>query len=152
MRAAEFEIFRQRRINEHAAAQVDAGSWEPGDALQLAAQGIERWLPDGLNTNAARLFVGERPGGTVVGFVWVALEQEADGVAWLNSIEVLPEHRGRGYGQALLSAVEQELQTCGIDQLELSVFESNEFGCRLFETSGFETVSVRMRKRLGPAR
>ena len=87
-----------------------------------------------MDTGAVLLSAGERPDRTVVGFVWAALEHEATGVAWLNSIEVLPEHRGRGYGRALPPVVERELQSRGIDELELSVLESNEFGRQLLET------------------
>ena len=152
MRAAEFEVYRRRRIDEYAAAQVKAGNWKPEEAQELAAQASQRSLPTSLKTGAALFFVGERTDGTVVGFVWLALEHEEPGGAWLNSIEVLPEHRGRGYGRAMLAAAEQELRRRGIAQVGLSVFGSNEAGRQLYETSGYETVAIRMRKVLGPAR
>lgn len=148
IREAEFDAYRRRRVSEYAAAQVEAGTWQPEEAQELAAQASERLLPDGVKTEAALLLAAEQTDGTVIGFAWVALEHQATGRAWLNSVEILPEHRGRGFGRALLAAVERELRASGIKQLDLSVLGSNPVGRRLYDTSGYTTVALHMRKTL----
>ena len=66
MRSAEFESYRRHRIGEYAAVQVEAGNWTPEESRELAAQGAERLLPEGVTTRTALLLAAERTDGTVV--------------------------------------------------------------------------------------
>jgi hypothetical protein len=43
-------------------------------------------------------------------------------VAWIFDIDVAPEHRGRGYGRALLQAAEREVEQRGVKSIGLNVF------------------------------
>jgi ribosomal protein S18 acetylase RimI-like enzyme len=63
-------------------------------------------------------------------------------------VEVLDEHRGRGYGRPLLGCVEDALRHRGIEQIELSVLASNEAGRGLFQAAGYDARAIHMRKRL----
>jgi len=47
IREAEFDVYRRHRVGESAAAQVEAGNWQPEKAQDLPAQASGRLLPDG---------------------------------------------------------------------------------------------------------
>jgi ribosomal protein S18 acetylase RimI-like enzyme len=148
MSAEEFESFRERAIRDYAAENVRAGNWSPDQAEALAAKQTDELLPDGVETDGVLLLMAETSPTDVVGLVWVALEGEGRGEAWIYDIEIVPEHRGRGYGRALLRAAEQEVHTRGCRSIGLNVFGRNTIARQLYESSGYEVTSVHMRKRL----
>jgi ribosomal protein S18 acetylase RimI-like enzyme len=147
---AEFGAFRERAIKEYAAEHVRAGSWSESLAEELATKDTDRLLPDGVDTPGMLLLAAESAAADLVGFAWVALEHERTGGAYLYDIEIVPEQRGRGYGRALLGAVEREVEKRGCDSIALNVFAGNRVARQLYESSGYEITSLRMRKTLAP--
>jgi ribosomal protein S18 acetylase RimI-like enzyme len=57
--------------------------------------------------------------------------------AYIQTIEVLPENRGRGTGGQLLACVESSAQEAGAEAIWLHVDESNASAIRLYEAHGF---------------
>lgn len=82
-------------------------------------------------------------GGAVVGAAWARLMRgygfAGDGSPEL-AVSVLPGHRGRGLGSALLSALIERYRGLGYSALSLSVQRSNP-AARLYERLGFREVS-----------
>ena len=150
MTAPEFATLRSRLIREYAAEHVAAGNWTAGEAEARASHDTDVLLPQGVDTPGALLLVAETPGHDVVGHLWIALERHVGrgGGAWIYDIEVVPEYRGHGYGRALLTAAEEVVASRGVDVLGLNVFGTNEVARNLYESSGFETTAMQMRKRL----
>jgi ribosomal protein S18 acetylase RimI-like enzyme len=95
------------------------------------------------------LLVASSSGGESVGLVWVALDRPRAGEAWIYDIQVNPEHRGKGYGHALLEAAEQEAARHGSQAIGLNVFGTNAVARRLYESSGYQVTAMNMRKELG---
>jgi ribosomal protein S18 acetylase RimI-like enzyme len=58
--------------------------------------------------------------------------------------------RGKGYGRALLRAAEEQAAQQGIDTIGLNVFGSNAVARELYQSSGYETASLHLRKQLRP--
>ncbi len=83
-----------------------------------------------------------------LGLVWIALDRPRAGHAWIYDIEINSEHRGKGYGRALLQATEQESVRHGAKSLSLNVFGTNTVARGLYETSGYEIAAAIMRKDL----
>jgi ribosomal protein S18 acetylase RimI-like enzyme len=152
MTAAEFAAFRERAIREYAEEHVRAGDWSPDQAEELAAKETDGLLPRGHETPGMLLLVAETPSGNVIGIVWVALEREGKEGAWIYDIEIVPDQRGRGYGRALLRAAEREVEERGGRSIGLNVFGGNAVARHLYESSGYETTSLQMRKSLDGAR
>ena len=73
------------------------------------------------------LLVAETPDGDYLGLVWLAIERQPGrgGGAWIYDIEISPEHRGKGFGRALLAAGEREAAHHGADSIGLNVFGGN---------------------------
>ena len=151
MTQTEFEAFRARAIIEYAADNVRAGNWTAEEAQARSAEQTDALLPQGLDTTGVLLLSGETRDGALVGHVWVALDRPPGSGcgAWLYNIWVAPEERGKGYGRALLQLAERETRRHGARSLGLNVFGSNTTARRLYESAGYEVVSLRMRKALG---
>lgn len=84
--------------------------------------------------NVVRLkaVVGDR----MVGFIAADIRPSQQ-MAWIATIGVLPEYRGRGIGSALLEATEQQLQ---VDSIRLNVRVSNHPAIRLYKSFGYQQV------------
>ncbi len=103
---------------------------------------------------AGRLFVAEAE-GRVVGYVSVlgACRSDApdDGdapFAYVDDLVVLPEHRGRGYGQALLRRAEEYAMRCGQSSLRLRVKAGNQSARTFYARGGYAEYEVELEKRL----
>jgi ribosomal protein S18 acetylase RimI-like enzyme len=55
----------------------------------------------------------------------------------IHDLAVRPEHRGRGIGQQLLTAVERKAQELGCCKMTLEVQEHNTRARRIYELAGF---------------
>ena len=67
---------------------------------------------------------------------------EARPLVNVHDLAVLPEHRGRGVGRALLAGVEQRARARGCGKLTLEVQDDNEPARRLYERFGFRDFAV----------
>jgi GNAT superfamily N-acetyltransferase len=56
--------------------------------------------------------------------------------------------RRKGYGRAMIQAVEQRCREWGVVSIGLSVFGFNLPARALYEQTGFEVTAIQMRKRL----
>jgi ribosomal protein S18 acetylase RimI-like enzyme len=113
---------------------------------------------DGLVRRCASLmgqiFVAEVESG-VVGFVSVLTECSSDApdddptpFAYVDDLVVLPGHRGRGYGRALLSRAEEYAAARGRSTLRLRVKGDNRAARGLYARSGYLEYEVELEKRL----
>jgi ribosomal protein S18 acetylase RimI-like enzyme len=89
-----------------------------------------------------------RMDGELVGYALGRVEATADGwiadtwrvgerVGELESIAVLPDHRGEGIGTALLDAVDEEFARLGVEDVVVGLLPGNEGARRLYERRGF---------------
>jgi ribosomal protein S18 acetylase RimI-like enzyme len=145
---AEYDAWRTRLIPNYAAEKVAAGHWTAEEAPGLAARQTDGLLPRGTKTPGMLVLAAETPDGELMGMVWVALDRDRPGAAWIYYIEVLPGQRGKGYGRALLRAAEQYSARHGATEMGLNVFGPNAVARSLYESSGYEITAVNMRKRL----
>lgn len=83
-------------------------------------------------------WIAEEPGGKMTGFAIVEWMQQARGVvAYIDTIEVLPEYRGRGAGSELLRRVEGSACDVGAGTMWLHVDPANTGAIWLYETQGY---------------
>lgn len=74
----------------------------------------------------------------MTGFAIVVWTKDKGGpVAYIQTIEVAPEQRGRGVGKELLRRVEGSALAVGAARIWLHVDEKNSLAVRLYETSGY---------------
>jgi spore coat polysaccharide biosynthesis protein SpsF len=98
----------------------------------------ERWFAAILDDPGYRMMIAEFD-GDAIGSVRVDVN---DGIG-VVSIVIDPEWRGRGYGRAVLHALEDELAAdCQVRGLEAVVHPGNERSLRAFEANGFAEVAA----------
>jgi ribosomal protein S18 acetylase RimI-like enzyme len=72
----------------------------------------------------------------MVGFI-AGDVRRMEGVAWIATVAVLPDYRGRGIGSALLKACEEKIT---VNRVRLCVRMSNDVAIRLYEKFGYVKV------------
>ena len=118
----------------------------PAVAAVEAATFPTPWSEDAfrqeLTSNAVARYLVAELDGTVIGFAgaWVILDE-----SHITNIAILKEHRGKGYGRALTSALMQYLANLGAAYATLEVRKSNETAQNLYVSLGFIKLGVRKR-------
>lgn len=148
MTDAEFASFRARAVHDYAIEKVTAGEWPQEQAAALAEQQTRVLLPDGKDTAGMFIVMADAEEVGPVGYAWLALEGHEFSGAWIYDIAIDEEHRGQGYGRALLNGLEQVAREHGHEVIGLNVFAGNDHARQLYERAGFEPTSIHMSKRL----
>jgi len=150
MTSAEYDAWQLALAEDYAAAKVAAGTWAAEGSVQRALDESGQLLPEGLETDRVLIVRAVADDGRPVGRAWVALDHPrgAPGTAFLYDIEVDEGERGKGFGRALLAAVEEAVRATGATALELNVFGTNDIAGALYESSGYATTTRQMRKEL----
>ncbi len=120
-------------------------------AAQKAANDWARLLPNGTIGPGHHLFaVEEDETGERVGTLWLA-ERSTDfegNAAFVYSIEISEQFRGRGYGRQAMLLAEDEVRSWGLSHIALNVFGGNEVARSLYRSLGYTETAVFMRKSL----
>jgi GNAT superfamily N-acetyltransferase len=84
-----------------------------------------------------------------VGVLWLGPHPDGlSGVAWVWNIEIVESERGKGLGRATMLAAESAARDEGYTDLALNVFGFNTVARSLYESMGYQTTSLQMRKPL----
>lgn len=146
--AQRFPAWRQRCHAEYTADLIAAGE-DPEAADRHASESLERAFPGGSATTENAVFDLVHEVDGTVGYLWIGRDNSGDATSWwVWDVVVEPEHRGKGYGRAAMRLAEDHARGAGAKTLGLSVFGHNNAARRLYESIGFETTTVKMRKQL----
>lgn len=123
----------------------EQGLWH-GEAEARSARMLAELLPRGADTEGAILRTAVAD-GTPVGWVWAGLPAPPrPGMGWLHNIDIDEAYRSRGYGRAVIAAIETELVRRGVRRMGLNVHGSNVGARRLYARLGYELQSQQMVK------
>jgi ribosomal protein S18 acetylase RimI-like enzyme len=149
--------FFAEELANYADEQVRDAGWAPAEALGRARAELgpilERELVEA-DERGHRLWTAVGPARLAVGWLWVTpIEDESSKAAFLYQITVAERARRRGFGSAMLAALEELLAQDGIAELRLNVNVANEPARRLYAAAGYEEVAqdggrCRLRKQL----
>ncbi|MEV7899569.1 GNAT family N-acetyltransferase [Streptomyces cyaneofuscatus] len=148
MSEQEYAEWLREAVRSYAQEWTDRGV--PPEQARLKSEADHAGnLPEGLATEGVRFRVLVH-GGAVVGHVWLALRELEPGrtAGFVFDIEVREEHRGRGFGRALMLLAEDETRSWGQDRLGLHVFAANTPALRLYESLGYATTRYNLAKAL----
>jgi len=104
-----------------------------------------------LGRGGNEFYVAESGEG-IAGYVWFGVSERpfsGEKVGWIYDVLVLPEHRGKGIGEALMRHAVKVSREKGFDQIGLMVNAKNRAAWTLYEKLGFETEYRIMGKREG---
>lgn len=136
MTAVEFESFRQRNLSRYMQELLLTGKTDVETHALAEAQGaLEEVLPQGLETPRNYIMAAENAAGETVGEVWCDTT-EAETV-FLNDFYVYEPHRRKGYGAAMIRAVEELAENQSFGQIMTHVFHTNRIAIAMFTKRGY---------------
>lgn len=143
-----YEAWVARSTAEYAQAHVDAGNWDADGSLEKARAQFHELLPEGLATEGHHLWSLRDADGNHVGVLWVGPRPNVPRALFIWDIEIEPESRGHGFGEAALATLHDWAREQGYERVGLHVFGSNDVARRLYLRSGYVETNVQMEKRL----
>lgn len=147
---ADFQAWLTQAIPSYALAHVEDGRWTLGESIEKSRQAHADLLPQGLQT-PGHSFVRLRVAGgdADVGFLWWSeVESSGAGGAFVYGIEIEEHARRRGLARAAFTELERVARSRGLSSVSLHVFGHNLGARRLYESLGFEPISLTLRKAL----
>lgn len=131
--------------DEYIAERVRAGE-TPEEARRVADRQYAALFPDG-SPAPGHLVSRVVEDGTPVGWLWIGPHSpERPQSFWIWDIVIDEPYRGGGRGRAAMILAEEQARTAGATDLGLNVFGHNLVARHLYESLGYETASVQMRK------
>jgi ribosomal protein S18 acetylase RimI-like enzyme len=82
-------------------------------------------------------------GGVAVGTITFGMKDDEPGVGFLKRLAVLPAHRGRMYGDALMARAEADLTSQGAVEVELAIVAEFTRLQSFYERHGYRLVTVK---------
>jgi len=150
MTGDEFEGWSGRARDAYAEdVRVELG-YTAEAAREKSRRDFASLLPDGVSSPGQTMLTAEdADSGELVGYLWFGVRDyggQRIGFVW--QIEVLEAARGRGYGRAIMTALEEQVTSRGIDRIDLNVFGGNNVARALYRSLGYRETHVGMTKQL----
>ena len=150
LEAAELERVAQvwaSLLEHHGEVAPDLPTRPVTESWPMRRADYERWLAEPGSFALVADVDGEAAGYAMVRLqgpdeTWVTDERRAE----LETLAVLPAHRGAGIGAALMDAVDEQLDRLGIDDVWLAVVAGNTDALRFYERRGLRTYAHRMHR------
>ncbi|MFD9129045.1 GNAT family N-acetyltransferase [Kitasatospora sp. NPDC059571] len=136
--AAEYPAWLTAQEDGYVADIVRAGALDPAQARAKSDRDFARLLPQGVATEGHAFIVLEHD-GEPVGTGWLH-HGFLPGVTFGYSLEVHPEHRGRGHGHTAMAVGERATAAAGDDTLLFNVFGGNEVAMNLYTAAGYRIL------------
>lgn len=150
MTAAEYQPYLDMSVREYAEEKVQAGNWQPEEALERSAKEFQQLLPEGVATRDQYLYtIEDATLGKKVGMIWLArLMQGTKPVMFIYDFRIDETHRRKGYGEQAMLAAEVQAKALGYDTIALHVFGFNHAARALYEKLGYQITNINMAKKL----
>ena len=150
-KGSELELIRRLSV-EQLPSELNEEELED---VERAKKVFGKRLDSLLSREGNELFVAELgEGGEIAGYVWFGVSDRpfsGVSVGWIYDILVLPAHRGKGVGEALLMHALEVSREKGFDQVGLMVNAKNRVAAALYEKLGFKAEYLVMgRPEKGP--
>ena len=126
----------------------------PRDVVEaLASAAFAHLLPDGTLLPGHAIHHLLDDDGERVGRIWLGPHPQEPGVAHLYDLHLEEGHRGRGLGRAAIERAHAWAAEAGYTDVVLHVFAANRVAVRLYESLGYATTDLVMRRslRTGPS-
>ncbi|WP_198165690.1 GNAT family N-acetyltransferase [Agromyces laixinhei] len=138
-------------MREYEEARLEAGdSAEAADAARIQSE--QQFFPDGRLVDEHLLFtVALR--GEEAGWLWIGPWRGGSGSEdwWVYDLRVLDRFQRRGIARVVMQRADAIAREHGAKSLGLNAFATNVAAITLYESLGYLTASVHMRKELSGA-
>ena len=137
---ADRDAFIREELANYAEEQIRDAGWPPAEALERSRAELLPVLERELAEPTWRIWSARNADGVTVGWLWVK-PGDSPRSAHLYQITVAERFRRRGYGRAMLAALEARLARDGVDELTLNVNAANVPARRLYASCGYEQIA-----------
>lgn len=116
---------------------------ELAEAWRIRRSKYARWIQD-----PETFFVLAEEDGEPVGYAFLTVGPpyaswaSGESIAELETLSVLPEHRGRGIGASLIEAAWSRLAERGVEDMAITTTKTNDDAKRFYEREGFNQSFV----------
>ncbi len=138
MSTAAAVVFAENLVASYAADLLSNGSVTDPEAASATAR---RQTDEALAGPGSVVLAGFAA-GEEVGTVWLDVDGDE---TFILDIVVTPEHRGRGFGRALMVAIEDHARERGCRSVALSVFGDNAVARGLYDSLGYQVTETFLR-------
>jgi GNAT superfamily N-acetyltransferase len=111
--------------------------------VDASAERLEQVLEGVVTERGCGFLLVAQHNGQIVGVAYVATIRSAEHcglVAWLEELYVTPDHRSRGVGTALLTAVLERAREAGIVAVDLEIDAGHRRAASLYGRFGFRPL------------
>ncbi len=143
----EFDAWRDESVESFAQDLARAMDRPIEAARSRATVQFAELLPDGLESPGAHVLVVLDTQGERIGTLWLGPHPTRGDHGFIYDIVIDDRRRGEGFGRAAMIAAQDVLRADGKAAVGLNVFGSNRTAQRLYESLGFEVVSIQMTKK-----
>jgi ribosomal protein S18 acetylase RimI-like enzyme len=149
MTRAEWDAWLPQLMAGYAEYIASSGAMSLESAREKAQRDTARSFHSGFETPRQLVF-RILTGDEAVGWLWLGVPySDRDPLmAWVFDIEVDPAYRGRGYGREAMVLAEREARSAGMTSLGLNVHGQNKVARSLYESLGYDTTALQMKKPL----
>jgi len=148
MTQPEYDAFFEHLVVEYAKDNVRAGYWHESEALEKSRKQSEDLLPQGVHTENTYLYM-LYDGDQAVGVIWLRANLDRPTKSgFIFDLEIKEQFRGKGYGKQAMQLIEEKARELGLKSINLHVFASNKVARNLYESIGYQPVSLNMTKPL----
>jgi ribosomal protein S18 acetylase RimI-like enzyme len=145
MAADQLAEYLEVTFDDYVAEQVKSGR-TPEEARANAEENRARAFAGNSPINGNEVFTVQL-GEQRIGVLWIG-PRDGAGAWWIFDVELEPEFRGRGLGRATMLLAENAVRERGGTTLGLNVFAHNTTARSLYESLGYEPMSMQLRKAL----
>jgi ribosomal protein S18 acetylase RimI-like enzyme len=150
MRDSEYAAYLDYFIPDYAVEVASTYGLSAEDALARVKREIAADLPEGVHTSGQCLLclvdaAGE--GEELLGYLWYRPDATKR-AAFINDFEILPPHRGKGFGKQAMAVLAGALKREGYAEIKLRVAEDNARARHVYEATGFRVTGINMSKAL----
>jgi ribosomal protein S18 acetylase RimI-like enzyme len=129
-------------------ARITAGD-HPDDARRIAQEQTDALFPGGLPAPGQRIYWVVDDHGSTVGSLWIGPRTPTrPEFYWVWDVVIDEAHRGQGLGRAAMALAEEAARAEGATALGLNVHGHNAVARNLYESMGYQTTALQMRKSL----
>jgi ribosomal protein S18 acetylase RimI-like enzyme len=149
MTAAECDAYLAWVVDDYAAELERNGKATGEAALAASRASFDGLLPDGVATDGQTLLIAEdASSGERVGLLWFGPSTDDPSTAWIYDITVDDDHRGQGWGRAIMRLFEAEALRRGYARAGLNVYADNHVARGLYESLGYRETARQLSKEL----
>lgn len=145
MTKKQFQSYLEFTIPDYAKDKIESGTWKEEEALNLAKESYQKYLPNGVETPNEFLYAINLK-ETHIGFMWLHYDSNKTESAFIYDFLIMEDYQGKGYGQQAMTLMFDTVKEFGASRLSLHVFGHNKRALHVYEKLGFEITDYSMSK------